>query len=232
MKISGIQKTTLIDYPGEIAATVFTYGCNFRCPFCHNPELVVEPYNEDHVITEQYVLDFLKLRHGKLDALAITGGEPLLQDDIQNFIQRVKELGYLIKVDTNGFSPDMILKLTRSGLVDYWAMDIKNSEPLYSKTAGVSVNIENIRKSIANIMNSGVKYEFRTTVVPGFHDEKSMQGIGELIKGADKFYIQNFRSRKTLDPKLSGKPGFGEKDLLKFKQVIESYVKNVVVRGL
>ena len=230
MTFSGIEKTTLIDYPSKIAATVFTYGCNFRCPFCHNPELVIEPCDEDYVITEHYILDFLALRKGKLDALVITGGEPLLQGGIQSFIQKVKKLGYLVKVDTNGFYPGMILQLIDSGLIDYWAMDVKNLESLYSKTAGVSVNVGNIRKSISNIMKSGIKYEFRTTVVPGLHDVESLRGIGELIKGANKFYIQNFRPGKTIDPAYRNKQSFTERELRQFQKVIKPFVKSVEIR--
>lgn len=232
MRFSGIEKTTLLDYPGKIAATVFTYGCNFRCPFCHNPELVVQPYNKDYIITPHYILDFLRLRKNKLDALVITGGEPCLHKDLPEFISKVKSLGYLVKLDTNGFNPEMVSDLIQSNIVDYWAMDIKNSESLYSKTSGVAVSIPDIKRSIKEILNSGVSYEFRTTVVPGLHDEKSIRGIGELVNHAKIFYIQNFRSGKTLDPKLSNIPTFTERDLHKFEKIIKRYVKTVKIRGV
>lgn len=248
----GIQKTTLLDYPGKVAATVFTYGCNFRCPFCHNPETVIEPLKEEQIVPEEYVLDFLSNRKGKLDALVITGGEPLLHKDLLPFLRKVKELGFLVKVDTNGSFPDEIQKYLDLGIVDYWAMDIKNSEERYLETAGLNNvgtglvpvqnrtttrvvptdMLQNIKQSISLIKNSGVDYEFRTTVVPSLHDEESMRGIGELIKGARKFYIQNFRAGKTLDKSYENKRSFTPDELSVFKKIMEEYVEQVEIRGI
>ncbi len=260
-KIVYIQKTTLIDYPEKVAATVFTYGCNFRCPFCHNPELVTERLNKDHIIGESTILEFLKKRKGLLDALVITGGEPLLHNDLLPFVQKVKDLGFLVKIDTNGSFPNEIQKYLDLGIVDYWAMDIKNSEERYFETNGLvgaglvparqrtttrvvptgetchselvsGSRLFDIKKSISLIMNSGADYEFRTTVVPGLHDEESMRGIGELIKGAQKFYIQNFRAGKTLDKAYENKVSFTPAELSAFKKIMEEYVEKVEVRGI
>jgi pyruvate formate lyase activating enzyme len=225
MKFAGIQKTTLIDYPGKVACTLFTYGCDFRCPFCHNPELVTK--KAEGLFPEEDALDFLNKRVGKLDGVAITGGEPLLHEGIPDFIKEVKDLGFLVKVDTNGNHPDKVEILL--DLVDYWAMDIKNSPDKYSKTAGVEVDLDKIKQSVNLIMNKGKDYQFRTTFVPGLHDEVCAKNIGEMIKGAKLYVIQNFRGGKTIDSKYSSKKGFNLNQLQELRDIIEKYVTEVKI---
>jgi pyruvate formate lyase activating enzyme len=225
MKFAGIQKTTLIDYPGKVACTLFTYGCGFRCPFCHNPELVIEkPHG---LFSEDRVWKFLEGRVGKLDGVAITGGEPLIHDDLINFVERVKNLGFLVKLDTTGYYPDKVKPLLP--LVDYWAMDIKNCPEKYSLTSGVDVDVSRIRESIKLIMDKGKDYQFRTTFVPGLHDESCVKNIGKLIQGAKLYVIQNFSGGKTIDPEYSSKTGFSTDQLEKFKELIKKYVDEVKI---
>ncbi|MBD3329649.1 anaerobic ribonucleoside-triphosphate reductase activating protein [Candidatus Dojkabacteria bacterium] len=222
MEFFGIQKTTLIDYPGRIAATLFTHGCNFRCPFCHNPELVTEMFSKDSKITEDDVLNFLKKRIGKLDGIVVTGGEPLLHKGLLKFLKKVKQLDFLVKVDTNGSIPKRIRALNKAKVVDYWAMDIKNSPEKYSQTSGVDVDLKKIRKSIRLIMESGVDYEFRTTFVPALHDDSSAVGIAKLVKGAKRFTVQNFRSGKTLDENFANHKGFKPEELKRFEEILQA----------
>jgi len=205
MLLAGFQKMTLIDYPGKIATTVFTVGCDFRCPFCHNPELVVpsaETLAEARGKDSEF-FSFLATRQGKLDGVCITGGEPTLQKDILPFMRKIREMGFSVKLDSNGSNPDILSEAFREGLVDYVAMDIKNGPDRYAETVGVSVDIVKIRESIRLIMESGLRYEFRTTVVPGIHTEEDFEGIAELIDGAKEYYIQEFRDVKLLDPGLA-----------------------------
>lgn len=232
MIISGLEKFTVLDYPGKTSAVVFTYGCNFRCPYCHNPELVVKPLDRRLVQTEREVLDFLKTRVGKLDAVVITGGEPLLYNDIIDFIVHIRELGFLVKVDTNGSDPDLIKKIIDHGIVDYWAMDIKYGLERYSEglNGGVPVQERELRRSIFLVMGSSVEYEFRTTVVKGLHNTQEMKKIGELIKGAEKYYIQNFRPGKTIDKTLNNNNSFSDKELDELKGAVEPFVQKVEIR--
>ena len=169
MKISGFQKTTLLDYPGKVACTVFLNGCNFRCPFCHNADLVI-PESETGIFTENEIFEYLKKRKGILDGVCITGGEPLLNKEISEFMKRIKEMGLLVKLDTNGSFPERLEEIIRAGVVDYVAMDIKNSFEKYSETSGLSnKDLTNIKRSIDLIMEGKTDYEFRTTVVREFH---------------------------------------------------------------
>lgn len=211
MTIGGLQKLTLIDYPGKIACTVFTVGCNFRCPFCHNPELVGAQYfNQNLLISESDFFKFLKSRQGLLEGVCVTGGEPLLHVDLPDFLKKIKSLGFLIKLDTNGSRPSELQNLIKDGLVDYLAMDIKTSlkipnskiqiQNFYEKVCGVRINLEDIKQSIKVIMASGLDYEFRTTVVPGLHTAEDIVQIAEEIRGAKKYYLQQFVvSEKLLD---------------------------------
>lgn len=246
----GLQKTSLLDFPGKISAVVFSYGCNLRCPFCHNPELVVEEPNE-YLLSKNEIYTFLKSRVGKLDGVVFTGGEPLIHSDMLTFIQEIKKLGFLIKVDTNGFFPDRLEKLIEAKIVDYFAMDIKSDRERYQKTIGLekhlvvskpktideenfvdkSFSIGKVLKSVELIMESGVEYEFRATFVPGLHDLQSAKGIGLLIEGAKKFYIQNFRSGKVIDSQFQDLAGFSELELHRFKEILEEYVENVIIRN-
>lgn len=229
-KIAGIEKASLLDYPGKVCAVLFTHGCNLRCPYCHNPELVIQAFEEEREVTKKYLLSFLKNRVGKLDAVVITGGEPLLHDDIGSLIGEIKKLGFLIKLDTNGFYPSRLERIIQQGNVDYIAMDVKYPKSEYIKFSGKRNAESKISKSINLILSSGIDYEFRTTYVKGIHNVKSVEGIGKLIEGAKRYYIQNFRAGKTLNPSLSEKNAFTEKELKAFKAIMKRYVKKVYIR--
>lgn len=232
MLLAGFQKMTLIDYPGKIATTVFTVGCNFRCPFCHNPELV--ELTPDTVSSfkdgEKTFFDFLENRKGKLDGVCITGGEPTVQKDIVPFIRKIKKMGFSVKLDSNGTRPEILEEVFRDGLVDYVAMDIKNGIDRYSETTRVEVNAENIKKSIRLIMGSGIPYEFRTTVVPGIHTEGDFDGIAKLIRGARAYYLQEFRDMTILDPRLKETAKGKAVDLEKAAERMRKAVKVVGIR--
>lgn len=198
MKIGGLQKVSLIEYPGKICAIIFTQGCNFRCPNCYNPELV-EPTLYTDCIPEDYVLSFLKKRKGRLDAVTITGGEPTIQDDLIEFIDYVRKLGYSIKLDTNGSHPEVLEKLIRKKLLDYIAMDIKGPLKKYRTVTKSDINDADIKQSIERIMNAGIPYEFRTTLVKQLLSEDDILEIGKLIKNARIYILQQFMPVKTLD---------------------------------
>lgn len=204
MVIGGYQKLTLIDYPGRIATTVFTVGCSFRCPFCHNPELVLSHNSQSgtHSKIEKEFFEFLEKRKGKLEGVCITGGEPTIQPDIIDFIKKIKKIGYLVKLDSNGSRPDVLRSIISGKLVDFIAMDIKHSTENYKKTSGGKADIERIKLSVDLIMKSNISYEFRTTVVPGIHKEEDFEEISEWIKGAKSYYLQIYRENKILDQNL------------------------------
>lgn len=192
MHIEAYQKLTLLDFPGRTAATVFTHGCNFRCPFCHNAGLVVRP--SESTVPESEVLEYLEKRKKLLDGVCITGGEPLLQKDIADFIRRVRDIGYLVKLDTNGSFPEKLEELIDEGIIDYVAMDIKNSREKYPLTAGTPQDIvSKIEKSVNILMSGKVDYEFRTTVCGNLHTVEDMKAIGEWLKGAKAYYLQPFK---------------------------------------
>lgn len=192
MVIQGLQKLTLLDYPGQVACTVFTAGCNFRCPFCHNASLVIDTYHNEN-IPEGEIFAFLKKRQGILDGVCVSGGEPLIQHGIIKFLERIKELGYAVKLDTNGSFPDKLERAVEEGLVDYVAMDIKNSRENYGRTVGiVDYDIQNIQKSVNFLLSDRVPYEFRTTVVREFHQRSDFEAIAEWIRGAQRYYLQQF----------------------------------------
>ena len=191
MYIKDFRKLTLLDFPGKIACTVFTAGCNLRCPFCHNAALVTKI--EDGFIPEEEFFAFLEGRRGRLDGVAITGGEPLLQKDIESFIIKIKEMGFLVKLDTNGTFPDKLEAILKRGIVDYVAMDIKNSPEKYAETVATpTLDLGLIKRSVDIIMNSGVDYEFRTTVTHEMFSDGDIESIGKLIKGAKKYFLQAF----------------------------------------
>lgn len=191
MNICGYQKTTLLDYPGHVATTVFTSGCNFRCPFCHNSDLLLNPTTS---ISEEEILTFLKKRKNILTGICITGGEPTLQPHLAEFIEKVRSLAYKIKLDTNGYRPQTISELLNKNLLDYIAMDIKAGYSNYSKVCGIpNLNIESIKDSISIIENSGIDYEFRTTVVKELHTDQDFQEISEMISTKSPYYIQSFK---------------------------------------
>ena len=191
MHIHGLQKLAMVDYPGKLAATVFTGGCNLRCPFCHNA-LLVTRLAETPEIPEQEVLDFLSSRRGLLDGVVLTGGEPLLQPDAADFLRKVRELGFAVKLDTNGTNPDMLEALAQEGLLDYAAMDIKNSPDRYAETCGGVDLLGPVKRSAALLMAGAVDYEFRTTVCAPLHTPEEMAGIGRWLKGAKRYFLQPF----------------------------------------
>lgn len=229
IKISGLQKLTLLDYPEHTACTLFVPGCNFRCPYCHNSELLapsVEFYDEKEIFA------FLSKRVGVLEGVCITGGEPTIYSDLSRFISDIKALGYKVKLDTNGYNPDRITELLDKRLLDYIAMDIKNSPDRYPESIGLpqkSFDVTKIEKSVSIIMNSGVDYEFRTTVAAELFDDKSMEGAAKLISGADKYFLQYFTMRDTVPSKTLTKPT--ESQMLRFKNIASEFVKRVEIRG-
>ncbi len=220
MQIGGFEKFTMVDYPGKLATTVFTVGCSFRCPFCHNPELVSSIKYQVSSIAEKEFFKFLEDRRGKLEAVCVTGGEPTIQPDIIEFIEKIKKMGFLVKLDSNGTRPDVLRNIINKKIVDYIAMDIKNTPEKYSQTVGVRVDIERVKLSVKLIINSGIDYEFRTTVVPGFHDEKDFDKIAEWIGGARAYFLQEFRDFKVLDLRIKEKTQGKKVDLEKIKKKI------------
>lgn len=227
MRIGGLQHCSLIDYPGQICAVVFTTGCNFRCHFCHNPELVDCTADD---IPEDDVLNFLRSRVGKLDAVAITGGEPTLHADLLDFVGKIRELGFKIKLDSNGTNTDKLAEAYDKKLVDYVAMDIKSPLPDYEKTIDRPVEHDNISKSIELIMNSGVPYEFRTTVVKSLLASEDFPKIGEMIEGAEHYYLQKFIPSKTLDLNFMHEHTYTDEEFEGFKKVMERYVVKCSIR--
>lgn len=230
MILGGFQKLTLLDYPGKIAATVFTVGCSFRCPFCHNPELVDLrlAHNEE---SEKNFFEFLKTRKGKLEGVCITGGEPTIQPDIIEFIKKIKQLGFLVKLDSNGTRPDVLKKIIDAKLADYIAMDIKNSLDKYDETSGAKVDKDRIRLSVNLIRNSNIPYEFRTTAVPGLHTEKDFDEIAKWLNGAQNYYLQEYREeQKILDPNLKKKTQGQKIDLEKIKKKIARNFGKIEIR--
>jgi len=232
MKIAGYQKLTLIDYPGKLATTVFTVGCNFRCPFCHNPELVLpaQYVSPSESVTEEEFMGFLKKRKGLLEGVCITGGEPTIQPDIMDFIDKIKKIGYEIKLDTNGARPDILKKIIDKRNIDFISMDIKSSRENYSQLAGVKLDIDRINLSVNLIRNSRIDYEFRTTAVPGMHTEKDFEKISDWLKGAKKYCLQEYRDIKILNPKLKKVTKGKSLDLEKIKEKIENNFGKVEVR--
>lgn len=198
MQIHGFQKMTLLDFPGRVACTVFTGGCNLRCPFCHNALLVTELQKSDVIPTES-VISYLEKRTKLLDGIAITGGEPLLQPDIASFIRKIKSMGYAVKLDTNGAYPAKLRDLVEEGLVDYVAMDVKNCREKYGETVGLAnFDVSKIDESIRFLLSGKVDFEFRTTIVKEFHTVEDIEKIGEWIKGAPKYFLQNFTDSGNL----------------------------------
>lgn len=230
MKLAGMQKLTLLDFPSVVACVVFTKGCNFRCPFCHNASLVCGE-NSDF-LSEDDIIDFLRRRQGILEGVVITGGEPLLHGDIPDFLKRIKEEGYLIKLDTNGTNPELLESIIKGSLVDYVAMDIKNSPREYSKAAGdLPLDMEKIERSKNLLLSGVVNYEFRTTVVKGIHTEESMKELFEWISGAEKYYLQQFKpSDDLIDPR--GLAEFSPAVLKSFCEAAAAYVKCAQIRGI
>lgn len=231
MLISGLQKLTLLDYPGKVACTVFTGGCNFRCPFCHNAPLVL-PERLAQDTTEQEVLDFLRKRRGVLDGVAVTGGEPLLHKDIGAFLGKVKELGFMVKLDTNGSFPDRLIELAEAGLVDRVAMDVKNAPALYAHTVGLDgLDMAAIEKSRDFLLSGKIDYEFRTTVVKGLHTRESIEQAAQWIAGAKEYYLQQFKDSGDV-LHIEGLSAFNETEMQELREAAAKYVPSVELRGL
>lgn len=232
MKIQGLQKVTLLDYPEKVACTIFTTGCNFRCPFCHNASLVLGT-ESGSMYSEEDIFSFLKKRQGILDGVCVSGGEPLLQEDIALFLEKIKKLGFLVKLDTNGSFPKKLKELVRSGLVDYVAMDIKNSPKLYCLTAGIEeqeIVMNPIRESAEFLLECPVSYEFRTTVVKGYHTKETFEQIGIWIRGAEKYFLQSFVNSGELIDKAS--TGYEKAEMEAFAEAVRPYIPNVELRGV
>ena len=229
MKIHGLQKMTLLDFPGRVACTVFFGGCDMRCPFCHNAELL--DGTAPSVMDNEELLDFLKKRQGLLDGVAITGGEPLLQKDLPELAARIRELGYPIKLDTNGTHPDRLDRMIRDGLVQYAAMDIKNSPERYAETIGLKqFDITPVKESAAILMEGRTDYEFRTTTVAEFHDDESFEKIGPWIRGAKRYFLQRFTDRETVP--FEGLHAPSEEQMRRWAEIIRPYVPGVELRGV
>ena len=230
MHIHGLQKLAMVDYPGKLAATVFTGGCNLRCPFCHNA-LLVTRLAETPEIPEQEVLDFLASRRGLLDGVVLTGGEPLLQPDAADFLRKVRELGFAVKLDTNGSHPWALVDLVERKLVDYVAMDVKNSPERYPETVGVpGLDVGPIRESVGFLLEGLVDYEFRTTVVRELHDEDSFRAIGPWLSGAKRYFLQSFVDRDTV--LREGLHPWDGETLGSFADLVRPYVEQVELRGV
>lgn len=231
MTISGFQKLTLLDFPGKTASIVFTRDCNFRCPFCHNAALVLCRGCE--VIAEEDVLSYLDKRKNLLDGVSITGGEPLLQEDLAAFIRKVRALGYSVKLDTNGTYPDRLKALLDEGLLDYVAMDLKNAEDDYPKTVGITniALVGRVKESISLLMASGVAYEFRTTLVKGLHTKESLRKALDMIRGAERYYLQRFTdSGDLIAPE--GLSAFSYDEMRELLAVAREVIPSAELRGM
>lgn len=229
MKLYGMEKLSLVDYDGFVSATVFTGTCNFRCGFCHNAALVLDSANLDE-LPEKEVFDYLKKRKGILEGVCITGGEPTLQKDLPEFCEKIKNLGYSVKVDTNGTNPNVVKLLAENGLADYFAMDIKNDRENYAKIIGFDkYDTSAVEKSVEFFLAGGADYEFRTTLISEYHHAENMAKISEWIRGAEKYFLQRFKSG---DYCISQSLSPVETEQAKsFAEIIKPFVKNVKLRG-
>ena len=228
MRIGGLQKMTLLDYPGKVACTVFLPGCNFRCPYCHNSALVLPEQLEEGFPQEQ-LLEFLSKRRGKLDGVCITGGEPTVHRDLPELIREIRQLGFLLKLDTNGSNPRMLRTLLEGNQLDYVAMDIKNSPQMYAATCGNSSVLEAVEESIRLLMEGSVDFEFRTTVCKPLHTPESMAQLGQWIQGTKKYFIQNFEDSGSLVG--SGMESFDRQELERLLAAVKKYVPGAQLRG-
>jgi pyruvate formate lyase activating enzyme len=234
IKIAGIQKLTLLDYPEKVACTIFLQGCNLRCPFCHNSEIIDvrnKNYNQDY----NKIIEFLSSRKGMLDGVCISGGEPTIYKDLPFFLKEIKELGYMVKLDTNGYNPSMLKELIEKKLVDYIAMDIKNSPDKYGVTVGVdNLDISKLEESILYLLESNIEYEFRTTVVAEFHNEEAIKDMGKWLfelangKKINKLYLQPFIDRESVLQQGLHSPE--DKSVQKFKDILKEFVDLVKIR--
>ena len=230
MLIKGLQKLTLLDFPDKMACTLFTFGCNFRCPFCHNASLVLADRATEDVMPEEEFFEFLARRKGILEGVCVTGGEPTLQPDLPEFLTRIKAMGYAVKLDTNGYRPAVLKSLVEAGLVDYVAMDIKNSLPCYGETVGIrSFDPAPIEESMDYLMEGHVPFEFRTTLVRGLHTPESIRDMGTRLAGEERFFLQTFKDSGDLIS--DGLGGFTPEETAQLLAILCEYVPNAQIRG-
>lgn len=228
MNIHGLQKLTLLDYPGKVACTVFLGGCNFRCPYCHNAELL--DGTAPAVMDDSELLAFLKKRQGLLDGVCITGGEPILRPELPELLSRIRELGYQVKLDTNGSDPDRLSNILSCGLVDYVAMDIKNSPERYGLTVGIpDFDVRPIQESVRLLMEGKTEFEFRTTVLHFFHDDEAIRSIGQWIAGSPRYFLQSFVDRDTVP--VAGLCPPAPQVMEHWLEIVRSFVPNAQIRG-
>ena len=229
MKIYGLQKMTLLDYPGHVACTVFLGGCDFRCPYCHNISLA--DGSAPALMEEEELLSFLQKRHGLLEGVAVTGGEPCLHRGLPDLLRKIKDQGFLVKLDTNGNHPALLAQVLEEGLADYVAMDIKNSPEKYALTAGLpEFDISKVSQSISLLMSGKAEYEFRTTVVDELHSEEDFTAIGQMIKGAGQYFLQPFVDRDSVP--FAGLHAPDKEKLTRFAERVRPFVKSVMIRGM
>ncbi len=229
MHIAGLQKMTLLDYPKVVACTVFLGGCNFRCPFCHNPDLVCGPFPDPFMTEEEFFL-FLEERKGFLDGVCITGGEPMVNLDLEPFIREIRNRGLLVKLDTNGSFPDRLERVVEERLVDYVAMDIKNSREQYGRTIGLAgYDTKDMERSVSILMGGDLPYEFRTTLVREFHTGQDMLAIGDWLKGCRAYYLQSFVDSGNLLGK-EAMTAFSDEEMMLYKKLLQSYIEAVSIR--
>lgn len=229
MQIAGLQKTSLVDYPAKIATVIFTLGCNFRCPYCHNPNLITA-VSSDSLFDETVVFDFLKQRQGKIDAVVVSGGEPTIQKNLKKFFQKIKDLGFLAKLDTNGTNPDLLLDLVDSHLIDYVAMDIKAPLEKYTDVVCRNVDILKIQESIDFLIQCSVDYEFRTTVVKSQLTINDFEKIGHLLSGAKRYYLQKFVNTTTLNFNFKYEQTYSDEEFTTIKKLLSPHISQVYVR--
>lgn len=229
MRIYGMEKLSLVDYDGKIATTLFMGNCNYRCAFCHNSPLVLD-YKNLPCMEEEEIFSYLKKRQGVLEGVCITGGEPTLEKDLANFIEKIKNLGYSVKLDTNGTNPKMVKSLVQNGLIDYLAMDIKNDRESYAKIIGFdSYDTKNVEETVEFLLNGDFPYEFRTTLIKQFHTAENITKIGGWIKGANKYFLQKFKdSDSCIKSNLSPVDG---KTVLQFVEILKEFIPNTFTRG-
>ena len=231
MILGGLQKTTLIDFPGRIAATVFLCGCNFRCPWCYSSELVLpEKIKNQPKISEKEFFKFLKDRKELLEGVVICGGEPTINRDLPDFIKKIKNSGFLVKLDTNGSNPQMLKSLIDGKLIDYIAMDIKGPKEKYGEFTGRKADIKKIQKSIDILKEGKVAYEFRSTILPSLHTREDIIEMAKWIRGAKRYYLQNFRPEKTIDPKFKKIKPYPQEFLLEIQKIISPFFETCQIR--
>jgi len=238
MTIGGLQKLTLIDYPGKLAATIFLTGCNFRCPFCYAPHLVlpdeikkqIQSFKGKRGIQEKEIFNFLKERKQLIDGVVICGGEPTISKDLIPLVTKVKKMGFLVKLDTNGSMPEVLKKIISEKLIDYVAMDIKGPQKKYNDFIGGEVDVEKIQTSIDFLREGNVDYEFRSTIVPTLHKKEDIIEMAKWIRGAKRYYLQNFRPEKTIDPKFEKIKPYPQEFLLDVQKAIAPFFDICEVR--